>query len=156
MELENDTSGPRLSNDDVLEAKRLLGKILDRLDGSGQATQQTGTERASFADRVYKGRRLRNKYFPEELFADPACDILLLLYSLEHAGKRVSLSAVCMSAGVPETTGHRWIERLINAGLVFREKHPHDRRVYWLRLNDHTLSRLDAYFDDMVGSYFRT
>ena len=67
MELENDTSGPRLSNDDVVEAKRLLGKILDRLDGDGQATRQTGTERASFADRVYKGRRLRNKYFPEAI-----------------------------------------------------------------------------------------
>lgn len=142
-------------SDDLHEVRRALAKLLDRLDEKGEQSSRTGGERAAFADKVYKGRRLRNKYFPKDLFADPAWDILLLLYAMEHAGKRVSISAVCMSAGVSESTGHRWISKLIANGMIVRERHPSDRRVSWLRLSDRTLARLDGYLDDMVSSYFR-
>ena len=107
-----------LSPHDIQDARRLLGKVLDRLEDCSWPGGQARSERAHFAGRVYRSRRLRNKYFPENLFADAAWDILLLLYSLEADGKKISVSAVCGSAGVPESTGHRWIERLEHAGLV--------------------------------------
>ena len=143
-----------VTREDLLEAHRVLGRLVDQLEPDSRAKGQDQS-RAAFADRVYKLRRLRSKYFAEELFADPAWDILLLLYSLEHSGKRISISAVCVSAGVPVTTGHRWIERLIDAGLIERERHPSDRRIIWIRLTAATVERLDAYLDDMIGSYFR-
>ena len=61
---------------------------------------------------------------------------------------------MCSSAGVPESTGHRWIERLIQEGLIVREKHPRDRRVNWVRLSDKTVDRLHIYFDDLIATYF--
>jgi DNA-binding MarR family transcriptional regulator len=143
-----------ISREELLEAHRVLGRLVDQLEPGSRAREQDRS-RAAFAERVYKLRRLRSKYFPEGLFADPAWDILLLLYSLEQGGKRISISAVCASAGVPVTTGHRWIERLIEAGLVERERHPSDRRMVWLRLSPATVERLDAYLDDMIDSYFR-
>jgi DNA-binding MarR family transcriptional regulator len=151
MALEVGPTKARLEPHDLRELRRLLEKLTGELDSPDPAPAY---DRAGFADRVYRSRRLRTRYFPEDLFADPAWDILLLLYSLEPSGKQISVSAVCTSAGVPESTGHRWIERLIQDGLVIREKHPRDRRVNWVRLSDKTLERLHVYFDDLIAAYF--
>ena len=148
-----DPPGSGIAPDDLLEAKRIIGKLLEQVQRLADAGGPSPSQRAEFADRIYKSRRLRQKYFPEDIFADPAWDILLLLYSLEHSERRISLSAVCASAGVPESTGHRWIERLIESRMVYREKHPNDGRVYWLRLTEQTLERLDACFDEMVSTF---
>ena len=156
MRLEDGLCSPRLAPDEVKELRRLLGKLNEQLDSEAQSGPVVTPckDRAGFADRVYRCRRLRSRYFAEHLFADPAWDILLLLYSLQPSGRQVSISAVCSSAGVPESTGHRWIEKLIQTGMVAREKHPKDRRVNWVRLSDGTVERLDAYFDDLIGTHF--
>ena len=154
MPSNDEENGPRLSVDETAEFRRLLAKLLSPT-AIGPDCGMPDINRMAFAERLYKSRRMRSKYFPEELFADPAWDILLLLYSLEQSGQRLSVSAACMSAGVPDSTGHRWADRLIKEGLACREKHPSDRRVSWLRLTDGSRARLDAYFDDMVGTYFR-
>jgi DNA-binding MarR family transcriptional regulator len=142
-----------LSSAESAELRRLLAKLLDPI-ASERALAVA--DRGGVAERVYRSRRLRDKFFPEQLFADPAWDILLLLYSLERADKRLSVSAVCESAGVPVSTGHRWVQRLVDNGLAMREQHPTDRRVSWLRLPDSTLSRLDAYLDEMMAGFIRT
>ena len=156
MRLEDGLRALLLAPDEVKELRRLLGKLNDQLNGEATAGPVVAPcrDRAGFADRVYRSRRMRSRYFPEHLFADPAWDILLLLYSLQPSGRQVSISAVCSSAGVPESTGHRWIEKLIQAGLVSREKHPKDRRVNWVRLSDGTVERLNAYFDDLITTHF--
>lgn len=154
MPFEGGGSKRGLLPQDIAEARRILGRLLDSLDDVAGTRESDRTKRAEFATRVYRSRRLRGKYFAEGLFADAAWDILLLLYSLEAEGKRVSVSAVCASAGVPESTGHRWIERLIDAGLVIRERHPSDRRVNWVRLSDRTVQAMDRYFDDLLASFY--
>lgn len=154
MPFEGGGSKRGLPPQDIEEARRLLGRLLDSLEGMAEIRAPDRNERAEFAGRVYRSRRLRSKYFCDGLFADAAWDILLLLYSLEGGGKRVSVSAVCASAGVPESTGHRWIERLIHNGLLVREKHPSDRRVNWVRLSDQTLDRMDSYFEDLLTSFY--
>jgi hypothetical protein len=154
MPLEGGVSRRGLHPRDIAEARRILGNLLDSLEEMGCSRKPDRNERSAFAGRVYRSRRLRSKYFTEDLFADAAWDILLLLYSLEGEGKRVSVSAVCASAGVPESTGHRWIERLVAEGLVSRERHPSDRRVNWVRLSDRTLARMDGYFDDLLSSFY--
>ena len=154
MSFEGGGSRRGLPPQDIAEARHILGRLLDSLEDMTGSREADLSERADFAGRVYRSRRLRSKYFSEGLFADAAWDILLLLYSLESEGKRVSVSAVCASAGVPESTGHRWIERLIDAGLVIRERHPSDRRVNWVRLSDRTLAQMDDYFSDLMASFY--
>lgn len=154
MPFEGGGSKRGLPPQDIAVARRILGRLLDGLEERSGSRQADRNDRADFAGRVYRSRRLRTKYFTEGLFADAAWDILLLLYSLEAEGKRVSVSAVCASAGVPESTGHRWIERLINAGLVVRERHPSDRRVNWVRLSDRTQQAMDRYFDELLESFY--
>lgn len=154
MPFEGGGSKRGLPPQDIAEARRILGRLLDSLDEAAETREADRNERAEFATRLYRSRRLRGKYFTDALFADAAWDILLLLYSLEAEGKRVSVSAACASAGVPESTGHRWIERLIKATLIVRERHPSDRRVSWVRLSDRTLKAMDDYFDDLLASFY--
>jgi hypothetical protein len=50
---------------------------------------------------VIRARRLRARYFSEELFADPAWDMLLDLLQAEIAHLRVPVSSLCIAAAVP-------------------------------------------------------
>jgi DNA-binding MarR family transcriptional regulator len=150
MTLDEPSPSEGLSSLEIAELRRLLAKLLG---GLHNVESLSVVDRGTVADRVYRSRRLRDKYFPERLFADPAWDMLLLLYSLERAGQRLSVTAVCESAGVSSSTGHRWIQRLIDKGMAVRERHPTDRRVTWLRLGGSALTRLDAYLDEMVAGF---
>src|SRR5437868_3107679 len=47
---------------------------------------------------VIRARRLRGRYFDEELFADPAWDMLLDLLQAEIAQHRVPVSSLCIAA----------------------------------------------------------
>ena len=58
---------------------------------------------------VIRARRLRARYFSEEMFADPAWDMLLDLLQAELSQLRVPVSSLCIAAGVPATTALRWL-----------------------------------------------
>ena len=53
---------------------------------------------------VIRARRLRSRFFPDDLFADPAWDMLLDLLQAEIAQLRVPVSSLCIAASVPATT----------------------------------------------------
>jgi hypothetical protein len=53
---------------------------------------------------VIRARRLRNQFFADELFADPAWDMLLDLFAAGLEKRRVSVSSLCIAAAVPPTT----------------------------------------------------
>ena len=65
---------------------------------------------------VIRARRLRARYFPEELFADPAWDMLLDLFQAEIAQLRVPVSSLCIAAAVPATTALRWLKTMVSEG----------------------------------------
>jgi hypothetical protein len=58
---------------------------------------------------IIKKRRLRERFFGAELFADPAWDILLDLKAAGLEGQNVSVSSLCIAAAVPPTTALRWV-----------------------------------------------
>src|SRR5687768_2889769 len=86
--------------------------------------QTSVLSRGALAKHLYEMRRLRENYFPADLFAEPAWDVLLLLYWAGDAQQRLSISAVCSSAGVPATTALRWIQKLVEMKMIRREAHP--------------------------------
>ena len=65
---------------------------------------------------VIRARRLRARYFSEELFADPAWDMLLDLFQAEIAHLRVPVSSLCIAAAVPATTALRWLKTMVATG----------------------------------------
>ncbi|HUG46405.1 MAG TPA: hypothetical protein VMK31_07860, partial [Sphingomicrobium sp.] len=66
---------------------------------------------------VIRARRLRGRYFSEELFADPAWDMLLDLLQAEIAQLRVPVSSLCIAAAVPATTALRWLKSMTEQGI---------------------------------------
>ena len=100
---------------------------------------------------VIRARRLRSRFFPEELFADPAWDMLLDLLQAEIRQHRVPVSSLCIAAAVPATTALRWLKTLVSQGLFVRRADPHDGRRVFVELAPETSLAMRRYFGE-VGS----
>jgi DNA-binding MarR family transcriptional regulator len=95
---------------------------------------------------ILKARRSRDKYFKDEIFADPAWDILLELYAAELGQRRICVSSLCVGAAVPPTTGLRWIKTLEAKGLICRTDDRFDHRRHYMSLTPQASSAMTAYF----------
>ena len=98
---------------------------------------------------VIRARRLRARYFPEELFADPAWDMLLDLLQAEIAHLRVPVSSLCIAAAVPATTALRWLKTMVDKGLFLRRADPHDGRRVFVELAPDASHALRRYFAEL-------
>lgn len=98
---------------------------------------------------VIRARRVRARYFDEELFADPAWDMLLDLLQAEIAQHRVPVSSLCIAAAVPATTALRWIKSMTEAGLFNRRADPHDGRRVFIELAPQASDALRSYFKEI-------
>lgn len=104
-------------------------------------------QRAKAVRRVLRQRRMREQYFPADLFADPAWDMLLDLYAARLERQPVSVSSLCIAAAVPATTALRWIKTMTDAGLFLREADPHDGRRIFIGLAEGAFDSLARYFE---------
>ncbi|MEO7750802.1 MAG: MarR family transcriptional regulator [Sphingomicrobium sp.] len=98
---------------------------------------------------VIRARRLRSRFFPEELFADPAWDMLLDLLQAELSHLRVPVSSLCIAAAVPATTALRWLKTLVSQGLFVRRADPLDGRRVFVELAPETSHALRRYFAEV-------
>ena len=98
---------------------------------------------------VIRARRLRGRFFSEELFADPAWDMLLDLLQAEIAQLRVPVSSLCIAASVPATTALRWLKTLVSQGLFVRRPDPHDGRRVYVELAPDASHALRRYFNEV-------
>ena len=98
---------------------------------------------------VIRARRVRARYFDEELFADPAWDMLLDLLQAEIAQHRVPVSSLCIAAAVPATTALRWIKTMTDAGLFKRRADPHDGRRVFVELSAIASDAMHRYFGEV-------
>lgn len=98
---------------------------------------------------VIRARRLRARYFQEDLFADPAWDMLLDLLQAEIAQLRVPVSSLCIAAAVPATTALRWLKTMVQQGLFIRRADPHDGRRVFVELAPEASRALRSYFAEV-------
>ena len=98
---------------------------------------------------VIRARRLRSRFFDEDLFADPAWDMLLDLLQAELAQLRVPVSSLCIAAAVPATTALRWLKTMTARGLFVRRADPHDGRRVFVELDPSASLALRRYFAEV-------
>lgn len=101
---------------------------------------------------VLRARRLRATFFEQELFADPAWDMLLELFHAELTHRRVPVSNLCTAAAVPATTALRWLKTLVDKGMVIRRDDPLDGRRVYVELQPQTSNALKRYFGMIADS----
>ena len=137
------------------EVNRIAG-TLARLSVTPSAAAAPADEPAMETDlspntvnAIIRARRLRSRYFPDDLFADPAWDMLLDLLYAELAHHRVSVSSLCVAASVPATTALRWLSTLVKRGLVVRRNDPHDARRVFVELAPDASAALRRYFAEV-------
>lgn len=108
-------------------------------------------QRASdLAQRVHGylvARRARRAVLEGDWFADPAWDLLLDLFAAQSLGRRVSISSACIAANVPPTTALRWIDKLVDDGVLLREDDPLDGRRSFLGLAPEVAVRLEQWVE---------
>lgn len=127
----------------AFEASPPVGFVAETSDLALEAS--TSVARSDLAKHLYEMRRMRDQFLPPDLFAEPGWDILLLLYWAGETQQRMSVTAVCVSAGVPGTTALRWIQNLIEIDMIEKAPHPTDMRVSWLSLSNRAKIALDGY-----------
>ncbi len=97
---------------------------------------------------VIRARRMRSRYFDEEMFADPAWDMLLDLLQAEIAQLRVPVSSLCIAAAVPATTALRWLKTMTSQGIFVRRADPRDGRRVFVELAPSASQAMRRYFAD--------
>jgi hypothetical protein len=98
---------------------------------------------------IIRQRRLRDRYFDSELFADPAWDILLDLTAARAEHRRVSVTSLCIAAAVPATTALRWIAQMTETGILVRQHDEEDKRRAFIALSDKAADAMARYFDEL-------
>ena len=159
-EIEN-TKTVTLSEADVREAARLFRLIADnapwaslafRSDPRGSSAEPfTREELFSKARGLLQMRRLRTHHFKRGMFAEPAWDILLLLYVADASDARQTIGQIAESVETPLTTVLRWVGYLEKEQLVKRQNHPTDRRIVFIRLTDKGRTTMGAFLNDLPG-----
>ena len=108
----------------------------------------------NLARNILRTRRKRETFFGENLFGEPAWDMLLELYTAQWAQKRLSVSGTCYASAVPATTALRWIERLEKTGWIERMEDPRDRRRSWIVLTEKGSTVMENYLDTVAVRLF--
>lgn len=145
------TSGPQ---DDVhVEVDRLqaqLDELRSKLNTPFAESPGPAASPSPWVVRaILRARRKRDAIFGEDLFADPAWDILLELYAATLIQRRVPTSKLCKAAAVPETTALRWIEKLHRLGWVARHADPLDARRVFVELTSTATAAMQSYFEEI-------
>lgn len=91
-------------------------------------------------------RQARARFFDPALFGDPAWDMLLDLTAAHGEGARVSVTSLCIAAGVPATTALRWLTQMVETGIFIRVPDPADRRRAFIALSDKAIAAMAGYF----------
>lgn len=102
------------------------------------------------ASELYRARRRRKRFFPPELFGEPAWDLLLDLFIARLHNKRVSVTSACYAADVPSTTALRWLGILADRNLIERFDSKTDQRVTWVRLTNYATKLMHEFLADMA------
>ena len=92
-------------------------------------------------------RQARARFFDAELFSDPAWDMLLDLTAAHAENARVSVTSLCIAAGVPATTALRWLKQMVDSGIFERVADKSDRRRAFIELSDASVDAMARYFE---------
>jgi DNA-binding MarR family transcriptional regulator len=107
---------------------------------------------ASDVRAIIRLRRLRDRFFRSDLFADPAWDMLLDLMAARLDRMRVAVSSLCIAAAVPPTTALRWIKTMCDNGMFVRVADPEDGRRVFIELSEGAASGMAAYLSAAKAS----
>src|SRR5436305_14002797 len=94
-----------LTQEETAAARTLLSQLIDH----SECALSLELKLPELACRIHSSRRERRRFFPDELFADPAWDMILALYCAESRGERLSVTSLGYSVGLTQVPAARSI-----------------------------------------------
>ena len=134
-----------LDDRDVDDLQRILSKLQQCPSEPGRRPGGGGLEDKARA--LLDNRKRRATIFGATMFAEPAWEMLLILYS-SGAGARVTQSSLSELSGASRSTAMRWIEFLDDRGLIRRDPHPTDLRSTVVSVSEKGRQLLDLYLSE--------
>lgn len=99
------------------------------------------------AETTWRRRLLRKQLLGgSDHFGEPAWDMLIDLFIHEARGRPLSMSALCVTAGIPTSSAMKLIQRMCDDGLLERTPDVADGRRSLVNLTPDIAHRLRAYF----------
>lgn len=134
----------QLASDDLSQRFAKLAnqifRFLDQVEASTSSTpvKESASDAAAIArlKRIVAARAVRNRLFGQDLFSDPAWDIMLDLTIAMAEKRSISISSLCIAANVPTTTALRQIKAMKEKGLINIVCDPNDRRRKYVTLSE--------------------
>lgn len=111
---------------------------------------KAGDKLAAVARAVLEARKARSSFMPDDLFGEPAWDMLLDLYVAEKESKQISISSACIAAGGSATTALRWLSRLEKLNLVERREDKVDRRRIFVQITPRAHAVITAWLAKII------
>lgn len=108
----------------------------------------------ALAERIAVARLRRAEFLPNELFAEPAWDMLIALYQSNVVGYRMTVTNLCNDSRVPPTTALRWLDKLIELGIARRMKNPLDGRIIFVELEAKGQAAMRKYMSHIWALFY--
>ena len=93
-------------------------------------------------------RRLRLEIFDNDLFGEPAWDMLLALYEAHLERRALSKSSLHLASMAPWPTALRWMDRLECLQLLRYYRDPHDARRTFVALSEVGVQSMERYWSE--------
>lgn len=114
-------------------------------DGDAAADDRSEEALTRRAKQALAERKARRRFFPGELFHEPAWDMLIGLFITRADPQPIHVKVLATFADAPVTTSQRWIDQLFRLGLVTRTIDPVDRRRIEVALSEAGIVAMIAY-----------
>lgn len=134
---------------------RTLVTKTKRQEGSGENAVRN--ERASslpgLARVLVSQIHQRRCYWPRVPLGDPHWLMMLELFIAAEEQRLVSVSSLCMAAGVPSTTALRYVRALEDKDIFERTIHPKDRRICHIQLSADARRQMERYLLSVATAF---
>ena len=102
--------------------------------GTGEAVSHHRPD-VAFVEKLLAARKRCHSLLDSDLLFDPAWWMLVDLYCAELKGKKLSVTAVTIGSGVPDTTALRYLRVLEERGYIQRVPDENDKRRLFVTIS---------------------
>ncbi|MEG3124141.1 hypothetical protein [Sphingomonas sp. GB1N7] len=102
------------------------------------------------ARNIMASRKARRKFFPADLFHEPAWEMLMALFIIYEGEHTMNVKALVSCSDAPATTSQRWIDHLHKSGLIDRVTDTIDRRRIDISLSERGHDAMVRYLKDVI------
>ena len=100
---------------------------------------------------ILQRRRLSADEFGDDMFGEPAWEMLLELYVREGSGASTTSAELFATTRTPQSTAERWLRQLEADGLLYRRSHAVEPSTDFVELSDRARASLERYFVAISG-----